>query len=115
MLEAVVPAATPLPSALPLRHDDVLGADVLVKVLFLTALLLGAAYLVLRFYARKFESKISAEKVVLRCEAVLRLSPRLRAYLLVVDDVQILVTESPTGTSSIIVGKSATPDTGEAA
>lgn len=112
-LETTAPDAGTSPSSLPLRHDDVLGADVVVKVLLLTALLLGAAYLALRFYARKFGSAVSAEKTVLSCEAVLRLSPRTRAYVLLVDGVRILVTESPTGTSSVLVGRADAPDSGE--
>lgn len=104
LLESVAPSNAGA-SSLPLRRDEVLGVDVLAKVIFLTVLLLAAAYFLLRFYARNTGAGKKAEKSLLQYETGMRLSARTRAYVLRVDNVRVLVTESPAGISTLAIGK----------
>jgi hypothetical protein len=104
--------AAPADGGLPLRSDDTFGVALFAKTLFFTALLLAAAYFALRFYARRRGA--AAEDTVrprLRCETALRLSTRTKVYLVRAGEVEVLVTESTTGSQSLILGRSPTaPD-----
>lgn len=113
MLETTSTAAAPAGvTGLPLRNDEVLGGDVIVKVVLLTVILLAGAYLVLRLYARRLGGMTAKSRDILDCESSLALSARTKAYVLRVQDVRVLVVESPTGSSSVVIGKVADAETG---
>ena len=106
MLPVLAVTAAPVPAAgLPLRHDDVLSMALMLKVLLVTGLLLLAAYLVLRFYARRQGGILAApaERPSLQCHSALRLSTRTRVYLVQVGATRVLVTESGGASQSLVL------------
>lgn len=101
-------------SALPLRHDDPISMLLVIKTLVVMSLLLGITYLVLRWYAgRKGQGVAKAESTALTCTSVLRLSPKTKVYLVKSDKTQILITETSTGATALVLPSVATPDAGQ--
>ncbi|MFD2642006.1 flagellar biosynthetic protein FliO [Pseudomonas japonica] len=96
-------------AALPLRQDDPISLLLIIKVMALTALLLAAVYLVLRWYSRRGGGAMTArgERAELHCSAALRLSPRTRVYLVEAADERLLITETPTGATVTRLGAEA--------
>jgi len=86
---------------LPLRYDDPISLMLIIKTLAITALLLAVVYLALRWYSRRAGLGTAArtERAELHCAASLRLSPRTRVFLVKAADEQVLITETPTGTT----------------
>lgn len=104
LLSAPSPLTTTGTSELVLRGDDVLSVALLLKVLLITGVLLISAYFILRYYARFNKKMLQKKMPVMQCDAALRLSTRTKVYLLMVDGSRVLITESPSGTHSIVMG-----------
>lgn len=94
-------ASLPLEATqLPLRTDDPVSLALIIKVMLLTALLLAAVYLVLRWYAKRGNlGGLPGQQAQLQCTTALRLSARTKVYLLKTASAELLVAESLTGTT----------------
>ncbi len=104
--EGLSPSPAPVRPSLGTQDNDILTAGILLKVLLLTAALLGAAYAILRFYSKHLEKSgqsSASDKPILHCEASLRLSPRTRTYLVTVGEHKVLITESPSASHSLLL------------
>ena len=98
---ASLPAETTL---LPLRTDDPVSLALIIKVMLITALLLAAVYLVLRWYAKRGNiGGVVGEQAQLQCTTALRLSARTKVYLLKTASAELLVAESLTGTTVTVL------------
>jgi len=95
------------PLGLPLRQDDPLSFVLMIKVMLVTALLLAMVYVVMRWYARSHVGIASASPgpAELQCVRALRLSTKTKVYLLKTETSQVLVTESPNGTTVTILSQ----------
>lgn len=109
-------SATPLPvnpsvaslpaeaTPLALRTDDPVSLALIIKVMLITALLLAAVYLVLRWYAKRGNlGGLPDQQAQLHCTAALRLSTRTKVYLLKTPSAELLVAESLTGTTVTVL------------
>ena len=109
-------SATPLPvnpsvaslpaeaTPLALRTDDPVSLALIIKVMLITALLLAAVYLVLRWYAKRGNlGGLPGQQAQLHCTAALRLSARTKVYLLKTPSAELLVAESLTGTTVTVL------------
>lgn len=91
-------------SQLPLRTDDPVSLALIIKVMLITALLLAAVYLVLRWYAKRGNlGGLPGQQAQLQCTAALRLSARTKVYLLKTPSAELLVAESLTGTTVTVL------------
>jgi flagellar biogenesis protein FliO len=91
-------------SQLPLRTDDPVSLALIIKVMLITALLLAAVYLVLRWYAKRGNlGGLPGQQAQLHCTAALRLSARTKVYLLKTPSAELLVAESLTGTTVTVL------------
>ena len=91
-------------STLPLRQDDPVSWIFLIKVLLITAILLLITYAGLRWYAhRQRQSPQIGARPELQCTSALRLSSRTKIYLVRSNKSEVLITESSTGTSAIVL------------
>lgn len=89
---------------LPLRTDDPVSLALIIKVMLITALLLAAVYLVLRWYAKRSNlGGVVGEQAQLQCTTALRLSARTKVYLLKTASAELLVAESLTGTTVTVL------------
>lgn len=95
-------------SALPLRHDDPVTPWFVAKLVLIMVLLLAAAYVALRWYARHLGLKHTparTEENSLQCVAALRLSTQTKVYLLKAGAHEVLLTEHVSGNQVTILGK----------
>jgi flagellar biogenesis protein FliO len=109
-------SATPLPASpgvanlpveatqLPLRTDDPVSLALIIKVMLITALLLAAVYLLLRWYAKRGNlGGLPGQQAQLQCTAALRLSTRTKVYMVKTATAELLVAESLTGTTVTVL------------
>ncbi len=101
------PSVASLPveaTQLALRTDDPVSLALIIKVMLITALLLAAVYLVLRWYAKRGNlGVLPAQQAQLQCTTALRLSARTKVYLLKTASADLLVAESLTGTTVTVL------------
>lgn len=95
-------------ASLPLNQgESVVSWAFMFKELMLTALLLGAAYLVIRVMANKGWLVNNRRSVnIMQCAATLRLSTRTTLFLVRAEGKDILITESSTGVSVTLLNGS---------
>lgn len=103
----VSPSVASLPAEatpLALRTDDPVSLALIIKVMLITALLLAAVYLVLRWYAKRGNlGGLPDQQAQLQCTSALRLSARTKVYLLKTASAELLVAESLTGTTVTVL------------
>lgn len=93
-----------------LRQDGPVTPMLMLKVVVVTAVLLAITYAVLRAYARRKGGCDQAhDRPRLVCNAALRLSAKTRVYLVHASSTEVLITESASGISVMLLPANATP------
>lgn len=93
-------------TALPLRTDNIMGIDDVLRIAVVLVLLLAATSAALWWYQRRFgrlPPGFSARKPEIELIARQRLSARTQVFVIRRGAQEFLVTESPSGTTTLVI------------